>query len=266
MAAPRPGEVVPARGVCEVIESRHDVFGVGDTIVLDIGMQRFCVSDGTRVHKVHPGQSPASTALGILGRPGMSAYFGLLDRASLRSGETVLISAAANAAGCMAGQIALIKGARAIGIAGSREKCDWVTRHARFAACINYRTDNLGTRLKELAPGGVSIYFDNTGGELLEKIVGGRHLASDGRVVLNETSAPYPNVTSIIDGRAGILPLKLQDYESRRENFLREAIAWYGEGLVAYREDVAEGLENAAAHVCRLMRGENFGTPLIRMQ
>jgi NADPH-dependent curcumin reductase len=266
VAAPRPGEVVPARGVCEVIESRHDVFGVGDSIVLDIGMQKFCVSDGTRVHKVHPGQSPASTALGILGRPGMSAYFGLLDRAGLRSRETVLISAAANAAGCMAGQIAIIKGARAIGIAGSREKCDWVTRHARFAACINYRTDNLDARLKELAPAGVSIYFDNTGGELLEKIVGGRHLASDGRVVLNEASAPYPNVTSIIDGRAGILPLKLQDYEPRREIFLKDAIAWYGEGLVAYREDVAEGLENAAAHFCKLVRGENFGTPLIRVR
>jgi NADPH-dependent curcumin reductase len=266
ITAPRSGEVLPARGVCEVIEARHDVFGVGDYVVLDCGLQKFCVSDGAHVHKLHPGQSPASTALGILGRPGMSAYFGLLDRATLRDGETVLVTAAANAAGSMAGQIALLKGARAIGIAGSREKCDWVVRHARFEACINYRTDNLDARLKDLAPGGVSVYFDNTGGELLEKIVGGNHLASNGRVVLNDLNLPCPNVASLIDGHAGILPLKLRDYESRHEQFLKDAIAWHGEGLLAYREDVADGLEHAAAHFCKLMRGENFGTPLIRMQ
>lgn len=263
---PGVGAIAPGRGVCEVIDTRNDVFDVGDYVVVDCGLQKLFLSDGTHCYKVHPGQSPSSTALGILGRPGMSAYFGLLHRAELQSNETVLVSAAANAAGCMAGQIALIKGARAIGIAGSKEKCDWATRHARFAGCINYRTDNLNARLKELAPVGVNIYFDNTGGELLEKIVSGGHLARHGRIVLNDLHVPCPNVATFIDGRAGILPLKLQDYENRREQFLKDAIAWYGEGLLAYKEDVVAGLEQAPAQLCKLMRGENFGTPLIRVQ
>jgi NADPH-dependent curcumin reductase CurA len=263
---PNAGEIAPARGVCEVIESRNDVFDVGDHVVVECGMQTYFVSDGTHVHKVHPGQTPASTALGILGQPGMSAYFGLLHRANLRPKETVLVSAAANAAGCMAGQIAQINGARAIGITGSKEKCDWVTRHARFAGCINYRTENLDARLKELAPGGVNVYFDNTGGELLDKIASGRHIASNGRVVLNDSNAPRATIAPYIDIRAGVLPLNLTEFESRREQFLKDAIAWHGEGLLAYKEDVVEGLHNAPTHFCKLMRGENFGMPLIRMQ
>src|SRR5579872_611001 len=165
----RPGDLVPARGVGQVIESRHDVFGVGSMVVMDAGLQQFAVSNGQYARFVHPGQTPASTALGVLGAPGMAAYFGLLDLARLRPGETVLVSAAVNAAGSMAGQIAMLKGARAIGIAGTREKCEWVMRHARLAACINYRTEPLSARLRQLAPRGVDIFFDNTGGELLDR-------------------------------------------------------------------------------------------------
>jgi len=264
--APAVGTLAPALGVCEVIESRNDVFNVGDRVVVDCGLQKYCVSDGTSVHKLHPGQSPWSTALGILGQPGMSAYFGLLERGQLREKDIVLVSAAAHTAGCMAGQIALIKGARAIGFAGSKEKCDWATRHARFSACINYRTENFNARLKELAPGGVNVYFDTTGGLLLDRIASGRHLAADGRVVVNNLSTPTPGIAPFIDSRAGVLPLNLAEFESRREQFLKDAIAWHGEGLLAYKEDVVEGLRSAPAHFCKLMRGENFGMPLIRMQ
>ena len=168
---PRPGDVVPARGVGEVIESRHEVFNIGSLVVLDCGLQQLCVSEGHHARLLHPGQTPASTALGVLGAPGMAAYFGLLHLARLRPGETVLVSAAANAAGAMAGQIAMLKGAGALGMAGTREKCDWVTRHARLSACINYAAENLEARLRHLAPHGVDIYFDNVGGELLEKVV-----------------------------------------------------------------------------------------------
>src|SRR5499425_1317129 len=185
---PRPGDVVPARGVGQVIESRHDVFGVGSLVVLDCGLQQLCVSEGHHARMLHPGQTPASTALGVLGAPGMSAYFGLLHLARLRAGETVLVSAAANAAGSMAGQIAMLKGARAIGIAGTREKCDWVTRHARLSGCINYDRDNLATRLRQLAPNGIDIYFDNVGGELLESVVAGGHMAPGGRIVQNSVT------------------------------------------------------------------------------
>src|SRR5215469_7072132 len=191
-AGPRPGDVVPALGVCEVLESRHDIFAVGQHVVLECGMREICVSDGHHVCALHPGQSPVSTALGLLGPSGMAAYFGLLDLASLRAGETVLVSAAANVAGAMAGQVARIKGARAVGIGSSREKCDWACRHARFSACVDLHAETLGSRLRQLAPRGFDVYFDNSGGELLEAVLTGRHLAAGGRVILNSVREDDP--------------------------------------------------------------------------
>lgn len=267
----KPGEVVPARGVGQVIESRHEVFSVGSLIVFDAGLQQLCVSGGKHARLLHPGQTPASTALGILGAPGMAAYFGLLDLARLRAGETVLVSAASNAAGSMAGQIAILKGARAIGIAGSREKCDWVTRHARLSACINHGSEPVSARLKQLAPRGVDVFFDNSGGELLESIIAGRHLAHGARIVQNSVNPTDP---APVLARAGYLPEKdgiqvlrarVRDYEHRRGEFLREAIAWYGAGRIAAKDHVVEGLANAPAHLLLAMQGGNFGRPLVKV-
>jgi NADPH-dependent curcumin reductase len=267
---PKPGDLVPARGVGEVIESRHDVFDVGSVVVLECGLQQLCVSDGQHAQLLHPGQTPASTALGVLGAPGMAAYFGLLDLAQLRSGETVLVSAAANAAGAMAGQVAMLKGARAIGIAATREQCDWVRRHARLAACINAAAEDVGARLRQLAPHGVDIYFDNVGGELLDTIVAGGHLAPGARLVQHGVAPAASQALRALGGyprgRNGIsvLQLDLGDYGQRRGEFLRAAIAWYGAGLIAARDDVVEGLANAPAHLLRAMHGGNVGRPLVR--
>jgi NADPH-dependent curcumin reductase len=267
----KPGDLVPALGVGEVIESRHEVFGVGSVVVLDFGLQHLCVSDGQRARLLHPGQTPASSALGVLGAPGMAAYFGLLDLARLRPGETVLVSAAANAAGAMAGQIAMLKGARAIGIAGTREKSDWVTRHARLSACINHAGENVSARLRQLAPRGVDVYFDNTGGELLESIVAGRHLAPGGRIVQNSVKPVDPEAIlargGYQSGKDGVQVLRLRvgDYEHRRGEFLREAIAWHGAGRIAAKDDIVDGLVNAPAHLLLAMRGGNFGRPLVRI-
>ena len=266
----KPGDLVPARGVGEVLESRHDVFGVGSVVVLDAGLQQFAVTNGQHARFVHPGQTPAYTALGILGAPGMAAYFGLLDLAGLKPGETVLVSAASNAAGSMAGQIAMLKGARAIGTAGTREKCEWVVRHARLAACINYRTEPFGERLRQLAPRGVDVYFDNSGAELLETLIAGRHLASGARIVQNSLRATDPGAAL---ERAGyraqdgirVLRARVRDYEHRRGEFLREAISWYGAGRIALKDDVVEGLANAPEHLLLAMRGENFGRPLVKL-
>ena len=268
-SGPRPGDVVPALGVCEVLESRHDVFAVGQQVVVDCGMREVCVSNGRHVCALHPGQSPASTALGLLGPPGMAAYFGLLDLARLRAGEMVLVSAAANVAGAMAGQVAIVKGARAIGMGASREKCDWATRHARFAACVDQHSENLDSRLRQLAPKGFDVYFDNSGGELLEAVLRGRHLAPGGRVVLNSVRQDDPadllRRSGYAAGEITLLRLREADYEHRRGEFLKDAIAWYGADRLVCREDVAEGLQNAPAHLVRAMRGENFGRPLIRV-
>jgi len=269
--AAKPGDLVPANGVGEVIESRHEVFGVGSLVVLDCGLQQLCVSDGQHARLLHPGQTPASSALGVLGAPGMAAYFGLLDLARLRSGETVLVSAAADAAGAMAGQIAMLKGARAIGIASNREKCDWVTRHARLSACINKAAENVSVRLKALAPRGVDIYFDNTGGELLDTIVAGRHLAAGGRIVQNTVKAGDPEAILARGGyRPGngdvrVLRVRVHDYEHRRGEFLRDAIAWHGAGRIAAKEHVVEGLANAPAHLLLAMQDGNFGRSLVRV-
>ncbi len=265
----KPGDVVPALGVCEVLESRHDVFVVGQHVVLECGMREMCVSDGHHACALHPGQSPASTALGVLGPAGMAAYFGLLDLAKLSSGETVLVSAAANVAGAMAGQVARIKGARAIGIDNSREKCDWATRHARFAACVNHRAENLGGRLRQLAPNGFDVYFDDSGGELLEAVISGHHIAPGGRVILSSVRGADPVESSLRAGYAPgeirVLRLNAAQYEHRRGEFLKDAIAWYGANRLVCREDVAEGLQNAPAHLIKAMRGENFGRPLIKV-
>jgi NADPH-dependent curcumin reductase len=266
---PRPGDVVPARGVGEVIESRHEVFSVGSVIVLDCGLQQLCVSAGLHARLLHPGQTPASTALGVLGAPGMAAYFGLLHLARLRAGETVLVSAAANAAGSMAGQIAMLKGARAIGLAGTREKCDWVTRHARLSACINYAAENLQARLRQLAPNGVDIYFDNVGGELLEAVVSSGMLARGARVVQNSVTPVDSEALLESGGYAPtalqVLRVDLRDFEHRHGEFLREAIAWYGAGRIATKDHVVEGLANAPAHLLLAMQGGNFGRPLVRL-
>jgi NADPH-dependent curcumin reductase CurA len=266
---PRLGDVVPARGVGEVLESRHDVFSVGSVVVLDCGLQKLCVSEGHHARLLHPGQTPASTALGVLGAPGMSAYFGLLHLARLHAGETLLVSAAANAAGAMAGQIAMLKGARAIGIAGAREKCEWVTRHARLSACVNYMSENLEARLRHLAPNGVDIYFDNVGGELLERVVTSGILVRGARIVQNSVTPVDADALlergGYAPGSLQVLPLDLEDYEHRRGEFLREAIAWYGAGRIATKDHVVEGLANAPAHLLLAMQGGNFGRPLVRL-
>ena len=266
---PQPGDVVPALGVCEVLESRHDVFAVGQHVVLECGMRELSVSSGQHACALHPGQSPASTALGLLGPAGMAAYFGLLDLARLRTGETVLVSGAANVAGAMAGQVARIKGARAVGIGSSREKCDWATRHARFSACINNHAENIGSRLRQLAPHGFEVYFDNAGGELLGLVLSGRHVAPGGRVVLN--SARQDDAHELLQragyapGEVSVLRLNAADYEHRRGEFLKDAIAWYGADRLVCREDIVEGLQNAPAHLMKAMRGESFGRPLIKV-
>jgi NADPH-dependent curcumin reductase len=266
----RGGDLVPARGVGQVIESRHDVFAPGSLVVLECGLQQLCVSSGQHARLLHPGQTPASTALGILGAPGMAAYFGLLDLAHLKPGETVLVSAAADAAGSMAGQIAMLKGARAIGIAGSREKCEWLSRHARFTACINQSTEDVSARLKQLAPHGVDVYFDSRGGELLETIVAGRHLAPGGRIVQNSLQPADPAALLPRGGYSAgkdleVLSINVRDYERRRGEFLRDAIAWYGAGRIAAKDHVVEGLANAPAHLLLALQGGNFGRPLVKV-
>jgi NADPH-dependent curcumin reductase CurA len=255
----RPGDVLPAQAVCEVIDSRNEVFNVGEFVVLETGLQSYHLTDGVRVHRVRTGSAPLSAALGIMGEPGFTAYCGLLDLARVREREIVLVSAAATPVGSMVGQIARIKGCKVIGIASSREQCEWCLREAHFSACINTAGESLGMRLLKLAPRGVDVFFDSAGDDTFDAVVRGGHVAPSGRVVVCASLA-----RSLEGQRAPILPVAVREHEHRREAFLRDSIAWFAEGHLRYREEVVEGLQNAATHFCRLMRGESFGRVLVK--
>ncbi len=263
-----PGEIVPALGVYEVIESRNDVFTVGQCVVLDCGMREICASDGRHVIALHPGHSPPWTALGVLGPPGMTAYFGLIDLAGVQAGETVLIAAASSVAGATAGQLAAIKGARAVGVDDTAEKCTWATRHARFATCINSRTENVSRRLRQVAPRGFDIFFDAGSGELLDALLTGRHLAPGARVVLGSDRPDHTRTgheKAAAEAKVRILRLNLRDYEHRRAEFFKDAIVWYGAHRLVCREDMIDGMENAPVQIAKVLRREHFGQALVRV-
>ena len=265
----RRHHVMSARAICEVIESRNEVFNTGDVVVMEGGMQQYCVSDGMQVHRAKTGSAPISTALGVMGIPGLTAYCGLLDLAQIRQGETVLVSGAAGAVGSMAGQIARIKGCRVIGIAGNREESSWCVKEAHFNSCINHRAEPIEQRLRQVAPKGVDVYFDTVDGAILDAVVQGEHLARNGRIVLGAPLARYSdpamlNLQPVVGAGTKLLPLVIQDHEHDRETFLRDAIAWFAEGHLRYREDIVEGLPNVPAHLCKLARGESFGKTLAR--
>jgi NADPH-dependent curcumin reductase CurA len=255
----RAGEVLPAQAICEVIESRNEVFNAGEVVVMETGLQNYRVSDGVNVHRVRTGSAPLSTALGIMGEPGLTAYCGLLDLAHVREGETVLVSAAAGPVGSMVGQIARVKGCKVIGIAAGREASEWCLKEAHFSACINPLVDSLVLKLRKLAPRGVDVFFDCAGGEVFTAVVEGRHMAVNGRVV-----ACVPLTRPTPDERARVLPVRVREHEHRREAFLKDAIAWFAEGHLRYREHVVEGLQNSAAHFCRMVAGELFGRALVK--
>ncbi len=272
------GDLMPARAICEVVDSRNEVFNVGEKVVMEAGLQSYCLSDGTRVQRIKTGGAPLTTALGIMGVPGLTAYCGLLDLAGAKAGEIVLVSAAAGAVGSMVGQIARLKGCKVIGIADTREKCDWCVREAHFSACVNERAEALAARLRQLAPRGVHVYFhngdgsglDGPGAATLDAVVAGGHVAESGRVVLcglfraQDIGSAPADEAPVPGARLRMLPLMPHAFEHRREAFLKDAIAWFAEGHLRYREDVVQGLQNAAEHFCKLMRGENFGKALVK--
>jgi len=257
---PKEGDVVRARAVGEIVDSRNEIFNQGDIVLLDAGLQQYYVSQAQGVHRVKTGGAPTSAALSILGAPGLLAYCGLIDLARISPGKTVVAAAAAGISGAMAGHVARIKLCRTIGVARTPEETAWCLREGHFPACIDLQTDSLEARLRELAPRGVDVCFDGEGGALAE-IVLRNHLAPGGHVlVANDTEQrKYPPNAS-----AQLWPLDAARCEHRRDAFLREAIPWYAEGHLRYREDTVAGLRNAPAHLCKVVRGQTFGQALVR--
>jgi hypothetical protein len=265
------GQVIVGATVGEVLESRCPGLAAGDIVLGYDGWQSHAVSRGAGLRKLDPKQAPISTALGVLGMPGMTAYVGLLDIGQPRAGETVVVSAASGAVGSAVGQIAKIKGARAVGIAGSPDKCDYVVRELGFDACVNYKTGDLAAALRAACPGGIDVYFENVGGDVLRAVM--TLLNQNARIPLcgliseyNATeSVPGPNLRPLLFNRVLIKGFIVSDHMARLGDFLKDCGGWVREGRLKYREDVVAGLDRAPEAFIGLLQGRNFGKLLVRV-
>lgn len=266
-----PGQVIVGGTVGEVLESRHPAVARGDLVLGYDGWQSHAVSKGGALRRLDPKQAPISTALGVLGMPGMTAYVGLLDIGRPKPGETVVVSAASGAVGSAVGQIAKIKGARAVGIAGSPDKCDYVVRELGFDACVNYKTGDLPAALKAACPSGIDVYFENVGGDVLRAVM--TLLNQNARIPLcglisqyNATEpTPGPDLRAFLFNRVLLKGFIVSDHLDRMGDFLAECGGWLREGRLKHREDIVEGLEKAPEAFIGLLQGMNFGKLLVRV-
>ena len=261
------GEVMRAGGCGEVIESRHPGFEPGDQVTGITGIQEHAVLAGDGLIKIDPALAPLPVYLGTLGMPGMTAYFGLLDIGKPKEGDTVVVSGAAGAVGSVVGQIAKIKGCRAIGIAGGEEKCRHVVDELGFDAAIDYKSENVLRALREHCPNGIDVYFDNVGGEILDAALA--CLARHARVVICGAISQYnatdgmrgpSNYMSLLVNRATMTGFLVFDFAARYGEAAQEMAGWLQEGRLKSFEDVAAGgVEKFPETLLRLFTGENLG-------
>ncbi len=264
------GSVMVGSTVSQVVKSNHAQFSVGDFVVGYDGWQSYAISKGEALIKLDPNQLPISYALGITGMPGMTAYFALLDIGKPKAGETIVVSAASGAVGAVIGQIAKIKECRAVGIAGSDEKCDYLVNELGFDACINRKTQDLNSALKAACPNGIDVYVDHTAGPILEAVLQQINLGA--RIPLvglisqynAETLPPGPNLMPLLVKRALIRGFLVGDYQERRAEFIRDMSQWLQDGI-KYKEDVVKGLENATHAFMGLLQGDNFGKLIVQI-
>ena len=266
-----PGDVMVGETVAEVIESHHADYKPGDIVAVRNGWQQYAVSAGQGVRRIDPSLAPIAAALGVLGMPGMTAYAGTVFLAAPLPGQTFVVSACTGPVGCAAGQIARHMGARVVGIAGSKEKCEYAIRALGFEACVNYKDGDLVAALKAACPDGIDVYFDNVGGSTLEAVT--RNLAMGARIVLCgmieayslDTPPPGPWLGPIVGARATMKGLVVYDHMHKFSEMQRVLSRWIREGSFTWRDDVTEGLSLAPEAFCRLMRGQNFGKALVRV-
>jgi NADPH-dependent curcumin reductase CurA len=265
------GQPMVGGTVSEVVDSNHPGFARGDIVANYNGWQAYSVSNGAGVRKVDPAQGPISTALGVLGMPGMTAYVGLLDIGQPKPAETVVVSAAAGAVGSVVGQIAKIKGGRAVGIAGGPDKCRHVVEDLGFDVCVDYQRGDFVEALQAACPKGIDVYFENVGGAVLAAVL--RFINPFARIPLcglisqyNATELPAgPNLGAFLINRITLKGFIVSDHLDRLPHFLRDCAQWVREGKLKYREDVVEGLENAPAAFIGLLRGKNLGKMLVKV-
>ena len=272
------GEVMRAGGIGEVIASKNPGFKVGDVVSCTPGVQEYCLIPADQIKR--NGLFRIDTRLGtpnqwlnVLGMPGMTGYFGLMDVGQPKPGETVVVSGAAGAVGQTVGQLAKIKGCRVVGIAGGPAKCEWVVKELGFDACIDYKAGNVKADLKDACPKGVDIYFDNVGGEILDAVL--TRLARGARIIICGAISQYNNTTpvkgpanylSLLVNRARMEGIVVFDYAERFPIAVAELSGYLKDGRMKSREDVIQGGVAAFPQaLARLFTGENFGKLVLRV-
>lgn len=270
------GEVMEGGTVCEVVHSNLPQFRPGDLVLAGTGWQEYALSGGQGVRTIDPALGPVSTALGVLGMPGLTAYTGLLTIGQPKPGETLVVAAASGAVGSVVGQVAKIKGCRVVGIAGGERKCRFVREDLGFDDCLDHRRPDLAGRLRAACPQGIDVYFENVGGAVFEAVL---PLLNDfARVPVcgliahyNATGLPAgPNQVPLLMHRILVKRLTVRgfivrDFAAQFPEFLADVSGWLREGKVKYREDITDGLENAPRELIGLLRGENFGKKVVRV-
>lgn len=270
------GDLMRGRGVGEVIQSKHPDFQVGDIVQGKCGWQEYVVCDGSpyyMMYKVQQRSVSYSTALGVLGMTGFTSYFGLYQVGALKKGDRVLVSAAAGGVGSNLGYLARIKGAMAIGLASTDEKCQLLTEKLGYAGAINYLKEDVGQRIADLVPEGIDVYFDNVGGEILDTAL--LHLRRYARVVccgrisqyqdLHSASYSLKNWHKIGATRSKMEGFFIYDFEPDFPTAEAEMAQWIKEGKLKFQEDVLEGLENMPIALNRLFERKNVGKQLVKI-
>jgi NADPH:quinone reductase len=266
------GDVMQGGAVGQVVESRAEGLAAGDFVTGMWGWQEFAIENAKSVRKLDPALAPVSTALGVLGMPGMTAYFGFLDICKPQAGETVLVSGAAGAVGSLVGQIAKIQGCRAIGVAGTDDKVDWLVKELGLDAGFNYKsTSDYSARLKELCPKGIDCYFDNVGGALTDAVLPQMNLY--GRVSICGQISQYnlekPELGPRLLSHVLVKQLKVEGFiifrfQNRYPEGIQQMARWLREGRLKHREEVVEGFENIVKAFIGMLHGENTGKMLVK--
>ncbi len=270
------GDVMEGGTVSRVEQSNAPAFKTGDVVLAYSGWQEYAVGKAEHLLKIDGSLGPVSYAVGVLGMPGMTAYTGLLNIGQPKEGETVVVAAASGAVGSVVGQIAKIKGCRAVGVAGGKEKCDFVRQELGFDDCIDHRSPGFPAELKAACPNGIDVYFENVGGAVWAAVFpllnAFARIPVCGLIALyNATELPPgPDRTplfmsAILVKRLTFRGFIVSDYNSQRPEFLREVSQWIREGRIKYREDIVDGLENAPKAFQGLLKGTNFGKLLVRV-
>lgn len=270
------GEVMTGGAVGQVVASKNVKFAEGDIVFGYSGWQDYALTNGKGIRKLDSAQAPISTSLGILGMPGMTAYTGLANIGLPKTGETLVVAAASGAVGSAVGQIAKIRGCRVVGVAGSTEKCSFVTDELGFDACISHRHPDLAERLAEACPDGVDIYWENVGGRVFEAVLPLFNVSARVPVCgliaqYNATSLPEgPNkvpalMRSVLSNRLRVQGFIVWDFADQEQEFQETMSGWIRQGRVKYREDFVDGLENAPKALIGLLDGKNFGKLVVRV-